>query len=80
VVTSPPYWDILLQKRTADNKEVRHYGDESGDLGKIREYKKFLEAVSKIFRLVYDVMKPTKYDVVVVSNRFAQKRGILLRT
>ena len=27
VVTSPPYWDILLQKRTADNKEQRDYGD-----------------------------------------------------
>jgi len=68
VVTSPPYWDILLQKRTADNKEVRHYGDELADLGKIREYKKFLEAVSKVFRLVYDVMKPGKYCCVVVMD------------
>ena len=25
VITSPPYWDVLLQKRTADYKEIRHY-------------------------------------------------------
>lgn len=34
VVTSPPYWDILLEKRTADYKPIRHYGDEAKDLGK----------------------------------------------
>ena len=34
VVTSPPYWDILLQKRTADNKDQRDYGDTESDLGK----------------------------------------------
>lgn len=38
VITSPPYWDILLEKRTADYKPVRHYGDEKRDLGKIRDY------------------------------------------
>ena len=25
VITSPPYWNILNQKRTADNKEIRKY-------------------------------------------------------
>ena len=34
VVTSPPYWDILLRKRTADNKDQRDYGDTESDLGK----------------------------------------------
>ena len=37
VVTSPPYWDILLRKRTADNKEQRDYGEALADLGKIYE-------------------------------------------
>ena len=68
VVTSPPYWDILLQKRTADNKEVRHYGDESADLGKIRDYRRFLKALSEIFRLVFDAMKPGKYCCIVVMD------------
>lgn len=37
VITSPPYWDVLLQKRTADYKEIRHYGDAKLDLGKIAD-------------------------------------------
>lgn len=68
VITSPPYWDILLQKRTADNKEIRNYGDESADLGKIRDYRRFLEALSEIFRLVFDAMKPGKYCCIVVMD------------
>jgi hypothetical protein len=38
VVTSPAYWDILLEKRTADYKPIRHYGDAEQDLGKIDDY------------------------------------------
>lgn len=68
VVTSPPYWDILLEKRTADYKDPRHYGDESNDLGKIRNYSKFLEALQRVFRLVYKVMRPGKYCCVVVMD------------
>ena len=68
VITSPPYWDILLQKRTADNKEIRNYGDESADLGKIRDYRRFLKALSEIFRLVFDAMKPGKYCCIVVMD------------
>ena len=26
-ITSPPYWDVLRQRRTADGKEIRHYGE-----------------------------------------------------
>ena len=68
VVTSPPYWDILLQKRTADYKEIRNYGDNIDDLGKIRDYRKFLSALSEIFQLVYYVMKPGKYCCIVVMD------------
>ena len=75
VVTSPPYWDILLQKRTADNKEQRDYGDTEADLGKIRDYEKFLFELRKIFEQVYGVMKPKSYCCVIVmdlrkKNRF----------
>ena len=75
VVTSPPYWDILLQKRTADYKVSRDYGDEIADLGKLSDYKTFLKALEDIFRLVYEVLKPGKYCCVVVmdlrkKNRF----------
>lgn len=75
VVTSPPYWDILLEKRTADYKPIRHYGDEAKDLGKIRDYDRFLEALQAIFWKVYVTLKPGAYCCVVVmdirkKNRF----------
>ena len=68
VITSPPYWDILLQKRTADNKEQRDYGDTEADLGKIRDYAKFLLELRKIFEQVYGVMKSKCYCCVIVMD------------
>lgn len=75
VVTSPPYWDILLRKRTADNKEQRDYGDTESDLGKIRDYEKFLFELRNIFEQVFIAMKPKSYCCVIVmdlrkKNRF----------
>lgn len=68
VVTSPPYWDILLQERSADQKEIRHYGDSTEDLGKIRTYEVFLRALEKVFRLVYEALRPGKYCCVIVMD------------
>lgn len=68
VITSPPYWDILLEKRTADGKEIRHYGEAEADLGKIHDYKKFLEELKGIFKLVFQVLKAGKYCCVVVMD------------
>lgn len=67
-ITSPPYWDILLQKRTADNKEVRNYGRKDGDLGLIADYNRFLSSLCKIFSSVFDVLKPGKYCIVNVMD------------
>lgn len=68
VITSPPYWDILLEKRTADYKEQRDYGEEKADLGKIRDYKEFLKALKKIFNDVYKVMREEAYCCVIVMD------------
>lgn len=68
VITSPPYWDVLLQKRTADYKEIRHYGDAKPDLGKIADYNEFLDALIQVFRPVLSVLKPRKYCAVVVMD------------
>ena len=68
VVTSPPYWNILLQKRTADHKEVRHYGDSERDLGKIDDYNEFLDALAEVFDKVYAALKPGKYCCAVVMD------------
>src|SRR4030066_39007 len=43
--TSPPYWDILTQRRTADYKEVRNYGASDIDLGRMKSYTDFIEAL-----------------------------------
>jgi DNA modification methylase len=67
-ITSPPYWDILSQKRTADYKEIRNYGDHENDLSRIRDYATFLEELTKVFSAVYDVLLPGKYCIVDVMD------------
>lgn len=74
VVTSPPYWDILSQKRTADGKEIRDYGETSGDLGKISDYRKFIEELSVSFQQIYKALKGGKYCIVVVMDIRKQNR------
>jgi DNA modification methylase len=74
-ITSPPYWNILTRKRTADYKAVRDYGENDGDLGTIADYHAFLDALADVFRRVFAVLKPGAYCCVVVmdlrkKNRF----------
>lgn len=68
VITSPPYWDILLQRRSADGKVLRHYGKAAQDLGKISDYQAFLQALEEVFAQVYGALKPGKYCCVVVMD------------
>ncbi|MBK9051118.1 MAG: site-specific DNA-methyltransferase [Chloroflexi bacterium] len=75
VLTSPPYWDILTARRTADYKEIRTYGDGEGDLGLVKDYHLFLGQLQQVFAQVYQVLKPRAYCCVVVmdirkKNRF----------
>lgn len=67
-VTSPPYWDILNQKRTADHKSVRHYGNQDEDLGIIEGYEEFIDALSDVFRGIYGLLRPKGYCCVVVMD------------
>ena len=74
-ITSPPYWDILNQRRTADLKAIRHYGNQSGDLGTIADYTEFLAALTTVFAEVLKTLRPGAYCCVVVmdlrkKNRF----------
>ncbi len=68
VVTSPPYWDILLQERTADYKDIRHYGESERDLGKVHDYERFLTELAIVFEKVYQSLKPGKYCCVIVMD------------
>ena len=68
VVTSPPYWDILLQNRSADYKGIRNYGDFDQDLGRISDYGEFLDALGTVFSNVLTVLKPGCYCCVVIMD------------
>jgi len=67
-VTSPPYWNILNQRRTADAKAVRHYGNLHDDLGTIADYGEFLSALTRIFADVLEVLKPGAHCCIVVMD------------
>ena len=68
VVTSPPYWDILIEKRPLYPKENANYGDTEKDLGKLRDYDEFLSELKTVFEQVYRVMKPNTYCCIVVMD------------
>jgi DNA modification methylase len=68
VVTSPPYWDILTRRRTADGKAVRNYGDQCADLGRMGDYREFLGALRHVFEKVLVAIRPGAYCVVVVMD------------
>ena len=75
VVTSPPYWDILSQKRTAYHKEETNYSEFKGDFGKIEDYNNFLLELKNVFEQVYEVLNYKGYCCIVAmdirkKNRF----------
>lgn len=67
-VTSPPYWDILNRKRTADNKEKRSYSSETTDLGNIENYDAFLTSLGEVIAMVRVSLKPHSYFVLNVMD------------
>jgi DNA modification methylase len=67
-ITSPPYWDILTEKRTADQKTLRNYHKKDGNLGEIHDYNIFLKELRGIFAKVYDVLKKGSYCVIEVMD------------
>ena len=68
VLTSPPYWDILLSRRTADRKAIRHYGEEREDLGRISDYEAFLDGLQEVFSGVLTTLRPGAYCCVIVMD------------
>ncbi len=75
VFTSPPYWDVLSRRRSADLRVARKYGEATADLGRQIDYEDFLTSLAAVFEQVRHVLKPNKYCVVNVmdlrkANRF----------
>jgi len=67
-VTSPPYWDILNRKRSADRKETINYSDSPDDFGNISDYHSFLESLKKVFFEVHKVLKKGGYCAIIVMD------------
>jgi DNA modification methylase len=73
-VTSPPYWNILNQRRTADAKATRHYGNLAGDLGTVASYEEFVRALGEVFGGVLRALRPGAYCCVNVMDLRKQDR------
>lgn len=67
-INSPPYWDILNQKRTVDDRDIGNYSDSIDDLGNIKSYEEFLKGLKEVYSEVYKVLKPNKRCCVVVMD------------
>lgn len=67
-ITSPPYWDILSEKRTADKKAIKDYHKKDGNLADIHDYNKFLAELKNIFEKVFAVLKKGAYCVIEVMD------------
>ncbi|MBI3946688.1 MAG: site-specific DNA-methyltransferase, partial [Armatimonadetes bacterium] len=67
-ITSPPYWNILSQRRSADYKPIRDYGDHEADLGRMGDYAAFLEALCGVFAAVYVALRPGAYCLINVMD------------
>ena len=67
-ITSPPYWDILNMKRSADMKESVNYSDSESDLGNIKQYKEFVDELARLFQVLSKNLKNGGYCIVNVMD------------
>ena len=67
-ITSPPYWDILSEKRTADQKESIKYSNKKKDLGNLHDYEQFLTSFKSVFAKVYDSLQDNGFCAVIVMD------------
>ncbi|MCL1858861.1 MAG: site-specific DNA-methyltransferase [Oscillospiraceae bacterium] len=67
-ITSPPYWDILNMKRSADKKETVNYSDKDNDLGNISNYNDFIASLGQLFLKIQKALKPRAYCIINVMD------------
>lgn len=71
ILTSPPYWDILNQKRTADYKDIRNYGNGEHahlDFGNIADYGLFITKLGDLFDKCGHTLKVGGHICIVVMD------------
>lgn len=67
-LTSPPYWDILNARRSADLKINRNYTDKTQDIGNIDSYDVFIAELHKIMGEVAKTIRSNGHCVMVVMD------------
>jgi len=67
-VTSPPYWDILNMKRSADGKKTVNYSDKGNDLGNISNYNEFISLLGQLFSKISRTLKSGGYCIINVMD------------
>jgi len=67
-INSPPYWDILNQRRSVDDRDISGYSESGSDLGNTEDYQHFLSQLKQVYSEVYRVLKPNKRCVCVVMD------------
>jgi DNA modification methylase len=78
IVTSPPYWNILTRKRTADGKSPRKYSSMRKDLGNLSDYSEFMSSLESVFRKMNYVLGYGRRCVLVVMDLRVKSRFIPL--
>ena len=67
-ITSPPYWDILNRRRSADGKKAKNYSKSTDDIGNIEDYKDFITSLGDIMLKTSSLLKVGKYCIVNVMD------------
>lgn len=67
-ITSPPYWDIMHARRSADRKNSRPYTNDTNDLGNIPAYGQFLAELGEVFKQVETALRVGGYCIVNVMD------------
>lgn len=75
VVTSPPYWAILCKPAGMKTQAERisrglatDYGHEAADLGKVEDYREFIERLADVLAECLRVLREGRYMSVIVSD------------
>ncbi len=67
-ITSPPYWDILNMKRSADKRMSLNYSENERDIGNIEDYAEFVGTLQGLFSEVRRTLRRNAYCIVNVMD------------
>lgn len=75
IVTSPPYWNILVKQTSTRKRNERAdvglataYSNSKNDLGNIESYEEFLNALKNCFEQCFRALQNNRYMTIIVSD------------